>query len=68
MDGEERADRDAESGSPMQSAAGEPSKRLACPVCGSTRTQPFLHAGPAARVNMKCNDCGNLFKDPHLRR
>lgn len=47
---------------------GEPSVRLECPVCGSSRTQPFLHAGPAARVNMKCLDCGNLFKDPHLRR
>lgn len=46
----------------------EPPARLACPVCGSSRTQPFNHAGPAARVNMKCNDCGNLFKDPHLRR
>ncbi len=22
------------------------------PMCGSTRTQPFTHAGPAARVNM----------------
>ena len=46
----------------------EPPTRLPCPVCGSSHTQPFLHAGPAARVNMKCNDCGNLFKDPHLRR
>jgi uncharacterized Zn finger protein len=36
--------------------------RPACPSCGSTRTQPFIHAGPVARVNMKCLDCGTLFK------
>lgn len=42
--------------------------RMACPSCGSTQTQPFGFAGPAARVNMKCTDCGHLFKDPHLRR
>jgi rubredoxin len=39
-------------------------KRPACPVCGSTRTQPFTHAGPGARVNMKCIDCGHLFRHP----
>jgi rubredoxin len=33
-----------------------------CPSCGSERTQPFTHAGPAARVNRKCTDCGWLFK------
>jgi hypothetical protein len=54
--------------SPAAPRIGEPSVRLACPVCGSSHTQPFLHAGPGARVNMKCNDCGSLFKDPHLRR
>lgn len=43
-------------------------ERMACPSCGSTHTQPFTFAGPAARVNMKCMDCGHLFKDPHLRR
>jgi DNA-3-methyladenine glycosylase II len=42
--------------------------RPACPVCGSTRTQPFPHAGPAARVNMKCTSCGHLFKDRNLGR
>jgi hypothetical protein len=36
--------------------------RPACPSCGSTHTQPFTHAGPAARVNMRCTDCGHLFK------
>ncbi len=30
----------------------EAPRRPACPMCGSTRTQPFTHAGPAARVNM----------------
>ena len=45
-----------------------PSPRLPCPTCGSTKTQPFAHAGPAARVNMRCDTCGQLFKDPHLRR
>ena len=42
--------------------------RPACPSCGSVHTQPFPHAGPAARVNMRCNDCGHLFKDRNLRR
>ena len=36
--------------------------RPACPSCGSTRTQPFTHAGPVARVNMKCTNCGHLFR------
>ena len=35
-----------------------------CPKCGSTRTQPFTHAGPGARVNMKCTNCGHLFRGP----
>jgi hypothetical protein len=46
---------------------GRPS-RMACPLCGSTRTQPFPHAGPAARVNMRCLNCGHLFRDKTLRR
>ena len=40
----------------------EPPPRPACPRCGSLHTQPFGHAGPAARVNMKCIDCDMLFK------
>ncbi len=36
--------------------------RTVCPSCGSEHTQPFGHAGPAARVNTKCIDCGHLFK------
>ncbi len=39
-------------------------RRPACPMCGSTRTQPFTHAGPGARVNMKCTNCGHLFRGP----
>ncbi len=35
--------------------------RPACPSCGSLHTQPVTHAGPVARVNMKCTDCGHLF-------
>jgi hypothetical protein len=42
--------------------AGDARARPVCPTCGSTRTQPYLHAGPGARVNMKCNDCGQLFR------
>jgi hypothetical protein len=42
--------------------AGDARPRPACPACGSGRTQPYLHAGPGARVNMKCNDCGQLFR------
>jgi hypothetical protein len=53
---------------PVAPSVPERPARMACPVCESSHTQPFLHAGPGARVNMKCNDCGNLFKDPHLRR
>jgi hypothetical protein len=36
--------------------------RTACPSCGSDHTEPFIHAGPAARVNRKCTACGHLFK------
>lgn len=43
-------------------ARDQPS-RPACPACGSAHTQPFGHAGPAARVNMTCRDCGHLFRD-----
>jgi hypothetical protein len=39
-----------------------PAARPVCPSCGSAHTQPFTHAGPAARVNMSCLDCGHLFK------
>ncbi len=42
--------------------------RMECPFCGSSRTQPFTHAGPAARNNMRCLDCGHQFKDRELRR
>ncbi len=45
----------------MSPAAGD-TANPPCPRCGSTRTQPWLHAGPAARVNRTCGDCGNLFK------
>ena len=38
-----------------------PPPRPPCPLCGSSHTQPFPHAGPAARVNMQCTDCGHLF-------
>jgi hypothetical protein len=43
-------------------SGGRPA-RPACPSCGSAHTQPFTHGGPAARVNMKCIDCGHLFKE-----
>jgi C4-type Zn-finger protein len=46
---------------------GRPS-RMGCPLCGSTRTQPFPHGGPAARVNMRCLNCGHQFRDKTLRR
>ena len=36
--------------------------RPTCPSCGSAHVQPFVHAGPAARVNRKCIDCGHLFR------
>jgi hypothetical protein len=39
--------------------------RPACPACGSPHTQPFGHAGPAARKNMTCTDCGHLFRKPN---
>lgn len=41
--------------------------RPACPSCGSAHTQPFTHAGPVARVNMKCTDCGHLFHVKQVR-
>jgi hypothetical protein len=45
----------------------EPPPRPACPRCGSAHTQPFTHAGPGGRVNMKCIDCGELFRHPARR-
>jgi hypothetical protein len=42
--------------------AHAPRATTTCPSCGSTHTQPFSHAGPAARVNRKCTDCGHLFR------
>ena len=36
--------------------------RPVCPSCGSEQSQPYIHAGPGARVNRKCNNCGHLFK------
>jgi hypothetical protein len=42
--------------------------RPICPSCGSGRTQPFTHGGPAARVNMKCTVCGHLFKEQRPKR
>ncbi len=42
----------------------ETPRRPACPMCGSMRMQPFTHVGPAARVNMKCTNCGHLFRGP----
>jgi len=38
--------------------------RPACPFCGSTKTQPYTHAGPAARKSMKCTTCGRRFRVP----
>jgi len=46
---------------PRDAGGGRP-VRPVCPQCGSVHTQPFTHGGPAARYNMKCNDCGHLFK------
>ena len=36
--------------------------RTPCPSCGSTKTQPYTHAGPAARKSMKCTTCGRTFR------
>lgn len=36
--------------------------RPPCPFCGSTKTQPYTHAGPAARPSMKCTSCGQRFR------
>jgi hypothetical protein len=36
--------------------------RPECPFCGSGRTQPYGHAGPAAKKNMKCTTCGRTFR------
>jgi hypothetical protein len=54
---------DDEAGRPADDAPARP----ACPWCGSTHTQPFTFAGPGARVNMKCIDCGHLFKEVRHR-
>lgn len=36
--------------------------RPTCPFCGSTKTQPYTHAGPAAKPSMKCTTCGQRFR------
>jgi hypothetical protein len=36
--------------------------RTPCPFCGSAATQPFTHAGPAARKRRKCTTCGRTFQ------
>ena len=36
--------------------------RPPCPYCGSVKTQPYSHAGPAARKRMKCTTCGRAFR------
>ena len=36
--------------------------RPVCPFCGSTKTQPYTHAGPGARTSMKCTTCGQRFR------
>jgi len=36
--------------------------RPVCPFCGSSKTQPNAHAGPAARKSMKCTTCGRTFR------
>ena len=47
--------------------AGDLRPRPACPSCGSGHTQPYPHAGPGSRVNMKCIDCGHLFRSQSAR-
>ena len=66
MDDKSDADIPESSDDPRHPTAGDRS-RTACPSCGSGQTQPFTHAGPGARVNMKCRTCGYLFKDKDLR-
>ena len=56
------SDPEPSSGRDEASPARDP--RPLCPSCGSGRTQPFTHAGPVARFNMKCTSCGHLFKAP----
>jgi hypothetical protein len=41
--------------------------RPACPFCGSLKTQPYSHAGPAARKRMKCTTCGRAFRTADAR-
>ena len=41
--------------------------RGSCPSCGSAKTQPYLHAGPGARVDTRCTACGKVF-GPKTRR
>jgi hypothetical protein len=55
-------DDDANEARGSRGSSEAPPARPPCPRCGSAHTQPFTHAGPGARVNMKCIDCGHLFK------
>ncbi len=38
------------------------SPRPACPFCGSAKTQPYTHGGPAGRRTLKCTTCGRTFR------
>ena len=46
----------------MRDAPRPVAARPVCPFCGSTKTQPYTHAGPAARTSMKCTTCGQRFR------
>ena len=46
----------------VRDGARPASSRPPCPFCGSTKTQPYTHAGPAAKRSMKCTTCGQRFR------
>jgi hypothetical protein len=46
----------------LRDGASPAESRPPCPFCGSTKTQRYTHAGPAAKPSMKCTTCGRRFR------
>ena len=46
----------------VRDGAAPAAERHPCPFCGSTKTQRYVHAGPAARPSFTCTTCGRRFR------
>ena len=46
----------------IRDGAAPTQARPPCPFCGSTKTQRYTHAGPAAKPSFTCTTCGRRFR------